>query len=88
MSEPDDLPNLKDLDYAKMIRMERDFLHDISSPLMVAMGMLEAATESEEMDKMKEKAQKAGKALARMTQMVKNHRKILVHLNTQVDENS
>ena len=59
---------------------ERAFIHDISSPLMVAMGMVDFAETKvpEGEESLRIKLQKAQKALARMSALLKDRRELLI----------
>ena len=61
---------------------ERAFIHDISSPLMIATGMIDFVSnkiEKEAVDpKILEKLAKAQKALDKMVGLLKNRRKSLI----------
>lgn len=65
-------------DYTKK---QRAFIHDISSPLMIAMGMVESLYNGLHIDSKDDqqlKAEKALKALNRLSELVKEHRNELV----------
>ena len=65
------------------IKEERAFLHDLSSPLMVAMGMVDFVskkipneTEADEVNKVK--MEKAKKALDKLATLLKDRRALLI----------
>lgn len=63
------------------IKKERAFIHDLSSPLMIAMGMIESLQTGLDEDNIKDqkmKAEKALKALNRIADLVKERRSLLV----------
>ncbi|MCB0365987.1 MAG: hypothetical protein H6624_11355 [Bdellovibrionaceae bacterium] len=67
----------------EIIEKQRKFLHDISSQLMIAMGMVETthallSRDGREADA--EKLEKARKALTRMSEMLKAHRSEIKNL--------
>lgn len=63
------------------IREERSFIHDLSSPLMVAMGMIDFVDmkiDKESDPKIIERLAKAKKALDKMNELLKNRRRSLI----------
>lgn len=65
----------------EFIKKERAFIHDISSPLMIAMGMIESLNnglDEDSAEDQKMKAEKALKALNRIADLVKERRSLLV----------
>ena len=61
-------------------RGQRDFIHDLSSPLTVALGMVDSALRStKESDaKAAEKLEKARSALVKMSEILKSRRQLLI----------
>ena len=62
------------------IAEERAFIHDLSSPLMVALGMVDFTANKlpEEQTALLEKLQKAQKALNRIATLLKDRRSLLL----------
>ena len=63
------------------IREERSFIHDLSSPLMIAMGMVDFVKMKIDTDtdpKIIERLGKAQKALNRMNELLKERRRALI----------
>lgn len=63
------------------IKKERAFIHDIASPLMIAMGMVESLQHGlgkDSTDDQKMKATKTIKALNRISDLVKERRSLLI----------
>lgn len=74
-------------DILEQIRYERDFIHDLATPLMIAMGMsdyvlnsLEANTEDFE------RLTKAKNSLNKINEIIKARRKVLVDQSNQLKE--
>lgn len=70
----------------KVIRAERDFLHDISNQLVIAQGMgsivLKKITESEDIDdKVKSRMAKVIAAVEKITELSKARREALIHIS-------
>ena len=68
------------------IREERSFIHDISSPLMIAMGMIDFVNLKIDKDsdpKILERLAKAQKAMDRMNTLLKERRRTLIELMEQ-----
>lgn len=63
----------------EQIKSEREFLHDLSSPLMIAMGMVDAARDKLDPSQSEadEKLEKAKNALRRLTDKVNERRQEL-----------
>jgi signal transduction histidine kinase len=61
-------------------RSQRDFIHDLASPLTVALGMVDSALRavSDENTPAKEKLEKAKKSLLKMNELMKARRELLV----------
>lgn len=71
-------------DVQSFIREEREFLHDLASPLTVAMGMTESSLLSMDKDdpvKAREKLEKARQALAKISEHLTAHRNKLIKLS-------
>ena len=67
---------------------ERAFIHDLSSPLMVALGMVDLALSKlpEDEDAVKTKLQKAKKSLDKMSELLKDRRtQLLERLEKSID---
>lgn len=65
----------------QFINEERSFIHDLSSPLMIAAGMTDLSLSmntKKEYEKSAEKLIKAQKALSRMSELLKIRRKTLI----------
>lgn len=68
------------------VKEERAFLHDISSPLMITMGMIDYVNShlqkneltSDDIEKYLTKLGKAKNALEKMAQLLKDRRSILI----------
>ncbi|MCB0412922.1 MAG: hypothetical protein KDD50_01230 [Bdellovibrionales bacterium] len=67
-----------------LMKEERAFIHDVSSPLMIAIGMVDFAVnlcqkeEQEDPEKVIQKLEKAQKALKRIGELLKERRKTLI----------
>ena len=69
------------------IKQERAFIHDISSPLMIAMGMVESLHDCLDEDSKEDqelKSSKALKALLRVADLVKERRNELIEKSRQL----
>ena len=74
--------------FEELIKHQRVFLHDIASPLMIAMGMTESvATQLGEGDieKHKERLAKAQKALSKISEKLKSNRSSLIEISKPVE---
>lgn len=69
------------------IAEERAFIHDLSSPLMVAMGMVEFAEKKlpPDQEAIVIKLQKAQKALTRIASLLKDRRSVLIKELEDID---
>ena len=70
--------------FSELIKHQRTFLHDIASPLMIALGMTEivaAKLEQGDVEKHREKLEKAHKSLVKISDSLKSNRSLLVDLD-------
>lgn len=70
------------------IKEERAFIHDIASPLMIAMGMVEDLQHNPDNDEKANRDLKLGKAanaLSRISDMVKKRRAVLIEKTKQAE---
>ncbi|MCB0422387.1 MAG: hypothetical protein KDD61_15415 [Bdellovibrionales bacterium] len=64
----------------ELVLLQRKFLHDVASPLMIAMGMTDSAISQltgEDQEKLKMRLEKAKVALQRIALMIKENRSTL-----------
>jgi|SaaInlStandDraft_5_1057022.scaffolds.fasta_scaffold05175_5 hypothetical protein len=71
------------------IKEERKFIHDVSSPLMVAIGMLDVSvgvlTNKQDIDGALVKLEKSKKALEKMTAILKERRSSLIKFMEEIE---
>ena len=78
-SDPSDTPPVEMPTPELLIRSERDFIHDLSSPLMIAHGMLESAMELESDEATREdRLNRSSEAMLKMSKLLKERRKRLI----------
>ena len=70
------------------VKQERAFLHDMASPLMVAIWMVEAVEMTVDPNDVESKAKlaKAMKSLLKMTDLLKARRKVLIALDQETSQ--
>lgn len=67
-------------DMSELITAQRKFLHDVASPLMIALGMTDTAIsqlDDGENEKLRSRLEKSKTALTRISQMLKSNRAML-----------
>jgi hypothetical protein len=68
---------------------QRNFIHDISSPLMVALGMLNVGcnilTKTQDIEKASEKLAKSKKALEKITLLLNERRSVLIKISEEIE---
>ena len=62
------------------IKTERKFIHDLASPLMIAMGMVDSVNGKIEDENLKQRLGKASNALPKMNDILKNRRSGLIEI--------
>ncbi len=71
------------------IQEERKFIHDVSSPLMVALGMIDVGTDilekKQDIETAQVKLEKAKKALDKLTLILKERRTLLIKYTEDIE---
>lgn len=70
-----------------LIKIQRAFLHDIATPLMIAGGSLDFITDNlpDSDPKLVDRVQKTQKAVEKITALLRTHRKHIIDIETHVD---
>ncbi len=71
------------------VKEERKFIHDVSSPLMVAIGMLDVGTDilekKQDIESAQVKLEKVKRALDKLTLILKERRTLLMNYSEETE---